>query len=256
MEVLRIENLSIGYKRHPLIEDINLRLYSGEITAVIGRNGAGKSTLIKTLTHHLKPITGTVFIKNKPLGEYTKKELSKEISLVSTDRANYGGLKLEEMVSMGRIPYTGKLGLPHQEDKRLVNYFMNEVGIFHKKGNFIFELSDGERQKGMLARALVQQTPIVIMDEPFSFLDVASRIECLLLMRKIAREQHRAMLFSTHEVIEALKYSDKVWMFINIDGKEHIVAGTPNELIEKGYVDKIFPDSYLKFDRKNIDFIL
>lgn len=244
-----IHNLSIGYKR-PLASGLNLSLDRG-VTALIGRNGAGKSTLIKTLTGQQSPLEGSITINYKSLYEYSKKELARLIAVVSTDPSLAGGLRLHELVSLGRIPYTGRMGILTKEDREKVEKSMVSVGIVDKKDRFVAELSDGERQKGMIARGLVQETPYIIMDEPFSFLDVASRLEIQELAKELAGKENKSILFSTHEVAEALQTVDKVWAF-TVNG---VIEGSPESLIESKVIDSLFNNPKVGFDKEKRMFI-
>lgn len=248
--ILKTRNLSIGYKKIKIAEDLSLELRRGEVTALIGRNGAGKTTLIKTLTGNLNPLGGEIFLEGRKLGEYKRTELAKAMAIVNTDPNMAGGLRLKELVGLGRIPYTGRMGVESKADKDIIEKVLETTGIAHKKESFVSELSDGERQKGMIARALAQQTPIIIMDEPFSFLDVASRLEMLDLLNNLAKEDNKAILLSTHEVAEALKMSVQIWLFL----REEMITGRPEDLIERGDIDRLFEDTKVKFDRERGEF--
>lgn len=250
---LSIRHLDIGYGKDPVLRDLSLSLSPGEVTALIGRNGSGKSTLIKTLTGNLRSLGGEISIGEKELGKFSRKELARTFAVVTTENHTGGGLRLEEMVSLGRIPYSGMTGILSRVDRELISEALEAVGLTPLKRKFVSELSDGERQKGMIARGLAQQTPILIMDEPFSFLDVASRLELMILLRKLAREKRKAILFSTHEVGEALRMADKIWMIVRNgkDAHNELIEGAPEELIEKGYVKYLFPDSRVEFDGNN-----
>lgn len=248
--LITADDLAIGYKGQAIYSGINLTLKPG-VTAIIGRNGVGKSTLIWTLTGSLQPTAGIVRLGNKEIGEYSRKELAKSVAIVSTEQAMAGGLRLCELVALGRIPYTGRMGRLTVEDRRIVEDAMKRVGIAHKKDSFVAELSDGERQKGMIARGLVQSTPIIIMDEPFSFLDVASRLEIMALIQELALSGGKAILYSSHEVTEALKSSDRIWAFTS-DGIED---GSPEQLIERGTMNHIFPNKNVKFDKDSREFV-
>lgn len=250
--ILETENLSIGYKGVQIAENLNLNLREGEVTALIGRNGAGKSTLIKTLTGNLPPLKGSVTINKENITKINRKDLSRLISVVNTDPHMAGGLRLRELVELGRIPYTGRIGILSKDDNRIVEEALKATGVLHMKERYVSELSDGERQKGMIARGLAQETPLIIMDEPFSFLDVASRWEILELMKNLAIEKNKAILFSTHEVSEALRMSDRIWLF-TVNG---LLEGEPEKLISSGAVDLLFPQSRIKFDKKKGDFYL
>ena len=251
-KVLETKDLAIGYKKKEIASHITLTLRGGEVTSLIGRNGAGKTTLIKTLTGNLQPLVGEILIEGRNLQDFTRKELARIMAVVNTDPNIAGGLRLKELVGLGRIPYTGKFGLNKGEDEVIIADAMKAVGIEHKKDSFVSQLSDGERQKGMIARGLAQQTRIILMDEPFSFLDVASRLEIFSLLKRLAKEKDKAILLSTHEVTEALKMTDKVWLFL----KDEIYEGNPELLIEDGKIDKIFPDSKVRFDKEKGDFYL
>lgn len=255
-EVLRIENLSVGYKNTPLASGINLELGKGKVTALIGRNGAGKSTLLKTITRSLKPLGGTIWIRGKKLDSLSGKALSKLMAVVTTDPDMAGGLRIEELVALGRIPYTGRIGLLGREDKKRIEEAMENVGIIHKTGSFVGELSDGERQKAMIARGLAQDTPILLMDEPFSFLDVAARLEMMALVRRLAHDEDKAILFSTHEVAQALRMADSIWAFVGDGTDKTVVQGSPLEIIERGDVDRLFPGSSVNFNQASGEFTI
>lgn len=247
--LIKTTGLTIGYKGKTITADVNLSLQQGSLTALIGCNGAGKSTLLKTLTGNIKPIKGKIELGTKELTEINRKELSKLLAVVTTEQPSAGGLTLQELVAMGRIPYTGRIGRLNSEDKQIVKEALIKVGIEHKKDTFVADLSDGERQKGMIARALAQQTPLIIMDEPFSFLDVASRLELLDLMRELVDEQNKTILFSTHEVGEAMRIADNLWAFVKDDKGTTIIEGTSEQLIQTSVIDRLFGESRVRYDR-------
>lgn len=239
---MRIENMSIGYKGNVLVKNISTDLRSG-VTAIIGRNGAGKSTLIKTLTGNIRPLAGDAFINNLSIQSIAKKDLAKIMALVTSDTKTAGGLKLKELVALGRIPFTGYMGILPREDKDKIEDAMIRVGIVHKKDSFVSELSDGERQRGLIAKGLVQDTPIIIMDEPFSYLDVASRLEMYYLTKQLAEEKGKAILYSTHEMVEAINYVDNFWVIT----KEGFESGTKKEILENDTLNRIFPNERVKY---------
>lgn len=253
--VILTEALRFGYGGSSISAPVDFTLDSGIVTAIIGRNGIGKSTFIKTITGRLPIIVGKVLIDNKPLDQLSRKEIASRISLVSTSKGLEGGLRLHEFVALGRTPYTGLLGILSENDRLMISEAIDAVGINHKKECFVGELSDGEHQKAQIARALAQDTPIIIMDEPFSFLDVASRIEILALLKDIASAQNKAILYSTHEVSQALKMADRIALFLKgDDGLTEMVEDTPDNLIEGGYIDRIFESKRVAFDRNIKDF--
>ncbi|MCH5217166.1 MAG: ABC transporter ATP-binding protein [Muribaculaceae bacterium] len=251
MNAIEIKDLAIGYRGKAILSDLSLSLQTGKVTAMIGRNGVGKSTLIKTMTGHLAPIAGEVRVEGELLSRLGRKELAKKIAEVTTERNMAGGLRLEELVGLGRTPHTGFLGRMTPLDRMAVEDAMMAVGIHALRHRFVSELSDGERQKGMIARGLVQETPIIIMDEPFSFLDVGSRIELLHTTVNLAHQMGKAILFSTHEVADALRLCDRIWLFTG-DG---ITDGTPSELMESEALGGMFVDKNVVFDKGKGDFV-
>ena len=189
------QHLAIGYSLgkgrwktvHPCV-DFTLNL--GELTSLIGLNGAGKSTLIKTLCRFQPPVGGSVSVMGKDVREYAPHEFALTVGVVLTDRTNAGGLTVRELVSLGRQPHTGFLGHLGDRDRIVVSAAMDSVGISHKADSYVSELSDGERQRAMIAKALAQECPVIVLDEPTAFLDVASRIETMSLLHETARRQH------------------------------------------------------------------
>ena len=181
--VIQGKDLSIGYrtgKKEKIVhQHLNFQLHAGELTCLLGANGAGKSTLLRTLSASQPSLAGELHILNKPVSEYTEKERSRTIGVVLTDKTFTGGLSVYELVALGRQPHTGFFGRLTKEDRRIVEEAMENVGIAHKAKNYTAELSDGERQKVMIAKALVQECPLILLDEPTAFLDVVSRIEIM-----------------------------------------------------------------------------
>lgn len=250
------ENLEIGYKKRSIAFGLNLSLKRGEVTALLGKNGVGKSTLIKTLTGLLAPLAGKVEINGQDIGSLRKNELATQMALVTTEPQLVGGLTVREVVSLGRQPYTGMFGHLNSNDREIVHKAMVDAGILHKEDSYIAELSDGERQKAMIARALAQTSSIIIMDEPFSFLDVEGKIELLTLLKKIADRNHSAILFSTHDISQALRMADKIWMFATNEKEgKRIIDKTPLDLIASGDVNKLFNTESIIFDTVQNDFI-
>ena len=253
---IEMNDLAVGYKNNLIAEHISLGLNRGEVTALLGKNGSGKSTLIKTMTGTLKPLGGNVKVDGKDLKEISRKELARQIALVSTDADFAGGLTVKEVVSLGRYPYTGLLSRLSEEDRQIIENAIDAVGISHKAESFLAELSDGERQKAMVARALAQTPSILIMDEPFSFLDVEGRIELLSFIISIAREKNTAVLYSTHDVSQSLRMADRIWMFEDdCQLGKRIISGSPAEIIEKGHIHKLFKSDKIEFDADAKDFI-
>ncbi len=245
-----LNRLTIGHdkgkKNQTVIHrDLSLELYRGQLTSLLGANGSGKSTLIKTMTQDIPSFDGEIMLDGKPLQEYSKKSLSEKISLVLTDRIFAGGLKVKELVAMGRYPYTGFWGKLNAEDDAVVELSMKQVGIAYKKDNFVAELSDGEKQKVLIAKALSQQTPMIILDEPTSFLDITSRIEIMALLQELAHKQNKAILLSTHDLEQALLMSDSLWL-LDKNGNHH--SGNPEDIMASGVFDHIFGSQDILFD--------
>ncbi len=247
---LSAEGLHIGYrlkgkKVDSVHTDITLNLRRGEVTSLLGLNGAGKSTLIRTLCGFQPPLGGEVLLLGRSITSYTQREISCTIGVVLTEKTNAGGITVYDLVTLGRHPYTGFFGGLSDDDHYIVEESLNAVGINHKAKSFVSELSDGERQKVMIAKALAQQCPIIILDEPTAFLDVTSRIETMVLLRKLANEQSKTILLSTHDLEMAIQMSDSLWL--QKKGAP-LYAGTPEDLILSGQLSDFFNRDLIKFD--------
>ena len=245
-ETIRIQDLSIGYtSKHSVkvvTEGITDTICSGELTCLMGANGAGKSTLLRTLSGFLPPLSGEIFILGKPLKAYREKELATVIGVVLTEKSNLQNMTVEELVGMGRSPYTGFWGRLSAEDRRKVEEALEQVGIAVLRGRLMQTLSDGERQKVMIAKALAQETPIIFLDEPTAFLDYPSKVEILHLLRRLAHEAGKTVFLSTHDLELALQITDRVWLMEKGGG---VQIGTPEDLTRDGSLERFFnlPDS-------------
>ena len=247
--VIQGQDLSIGYrtgKQEKIVhEHLNFQLHAGELTCLLGANGTGKSTLLRTLSASQPALSGKLDIMGKPLTEYTEKERSRTIGVVLTDKTFAGGLSVYELVGLGRQPHTGFFGRLNKEDKRIIEEAMEHVGIAHKAHSYTAELSDGERQKAMIAKALVQECPLILLDEPTAFLDVVSRIEIMHLLHRLAEEQQKAILLSTHDIEQALVLSDKLWLL----SKEHgLQTGVTEDIILSHQMENLFDKKDIRFD--------
>ncbi len=203
-------NLTVGYGERAVLRDLNLTLTPGKITALIGANGSGKSTLLRTLTAQQPALQGEVYLGDKPVGKLKPADLARRLSLVLTDRTGGGGLRVSELVAIGRHPYSGAFGHLSGDDKQMVENVLRAVGLAHKSDSFVSSLSDGERQKAMIARALAQDTQVMVLDEPTSFLDVSARFEIMELLSAVAA-RGKSVLLSTHDIASALAVTDTVW---------------------------------------------
>lgn len=251
-EMLAIEanDLTIGYalkggRRKVVHEGLHLSLYLGEVTCLLGLNGAGKSTLLRTLCGFQPALAGEVRILGKSLEAYSRAEFSTTVGVVLTEKTNAGGISVRELVALGRHPYTDFLGRLQDEDKRIVQQSMESVGIVHKADSYVSELSDGERQKAMIARTLAQQCPVILLDEPTAFLDVTSRLETMTLLHRLAVEQHKAILLSTHDLELAIQMGDRLWLLAQ--GRP-MASGMPEELILSGAFSSFFERGDVRFD--------
>jgi iron complex transport system ATP-binding protein len=233
-ETIQLRNLSIGYQtKHSVktvAEGINGAIRSGELTCLLGANGVGKSTLLRTLSAFQPVLAGDVMINNpltsslSSLTSYTDKELSKLIGVVLTEKPDVRNMSVRELVSLGRSPYTGFWGTYSKDDLRIVDEAMEMVGITALIRRPVHTLSDGERQKVMIAKALAQQTPVIFLDEPTAFLDYPSKVEVLQLLRGISRKADKTIFLSTHDVELALQLADTIWLMRKGD-----LRGTRNE---------------------------
>lgn len=222
---ITLEQLSIGYKGYiPVVSGINVEIRSGELTCLIGSNGIGKSTLLKTLTGFLPKLGGRLLLDGREIDGLTTRERSKLISIVLTYKPDVQNLSVTEMVGMGRMPYTGFWGKLGVEDQTIVAQSIEMVGITKLKDRMIQTLSDGERQKVMIAKALAQQTPIILLDEPTAFLDFRSKVEMLQLLHRLAVETDKVILLSTHDLELVLRLADSL---VELDGSGlHVVESS------------------------------
>ena len=215
---ITLSHLSVGYKvGHTVVSDINLTLQSGQLACLIGENGVGKSTLLKTLTGFLPKLEGSLLLDGKDISEFSQRALARQISIVLTQKPDVQNLTVEEIIGLGRSPYTGFFGKLHANDQQIVDESITAVGIEKLKNRMIQTLSDGERQKVMIAKALAQQTPVIFLDEPTAFLDFSSKVETFQLLQRMAHEMGKLVLLSTHDLELAVRFSDAL-LQVNGDG--------------------------------------
>lgn len=250
--VIQTSALSIGYllthgKKKIVHPSLDIQLNSGEVTCLLGLNGAGKSTLLRTLCGFQPPLGGTITIINQPLQKYTQSNLSLTVGVVLTEKTNAGGITVHDLVSLGRHPYTGFFGQLKPHDHAIIEESIAAVGITHKTEQFVSELSDGERQKAMIAKVLAQQCPIILLDEPTAFLDITSRIETMVLLRQLATQQNKAILLSTHDLDLAIQMGDKLWLQ---EKNRPIICGAPEDLILDDSFESFFQKETILFDKK------
>ena len=207
---LKTSDLSVGYEGKTLIHDINIGVKRGQVLTLIGPNGSGKSTILKTLTKYLKTIAGTVYVGENQLDHLSNRDLAKQVSVVLTQRLKTEMMTCEDVVATGRYPHTGRLGILTEEDRRIVSETMAQVNITELKDRDYRRISDGQRQRVLLARAICQQPQVIVLDEPTSYLDVRYKLELLGTMRRLAQEKNIAVVMSLHELDMAERVSDYV----------------------------------------------
>ncbi len=256
MSILSTHNLSVGFKNGgivtTLLSQMNLTLEEGTLTALIGRNGAGKSTLLRAVSGSERPLGGKIIVNGKDLSRLPYSEVARMIALVSTERLMVGALTVREMVELGRQPHTGFMGRLDAKDREVVNRALASTRIMYMSEKMMSQLSDGERQKVMIARALAQETPVIILDEPTAFLDVANRIRTMQLLSQLAHEQGKAVLLSSHDISQTLRLADSLWL---VTSDSRVECGTPAEILERGAMDKMFaPGWHIRFNRQLMDY--
>lgn len=249
---IEIKSLSTGYRVKNNIavvtREIDAAICSGELTCLLGPNGAGKSTLLRTLSAFLPPVKGDVVILGRSIGDYSDKELSRLIGVVLTERNDLRNMSVEELVGLGRSPYTGFWGSLNNQDREIVAEAIEMVGITALKDRMIQTLSDGERQKAMIAKALAQQTPIILLDEPTAFLDFPSKVEIMQLLHRLTRTTEKTIFLSTHDLELALQIADIIWLMAR---DKEISIGTPEDLAIQGTLGNFFTRKGIRFDMQS-----
>ena len=252
-EAIILRDLGIGYTtKHGVItvaEDINGTICSRELTCLLGANGVGKSTLLRTLSAFQPKIQGEIMIGGRDLSDWTDKELSRLIGVVLTEKLDVRNMTVRELVSLGRSPYTGFWGTYSKEDLQIVDEAISLVGIDLLSRRMVHTLSDGERQKVMIAKALAQQTPVIYLDEPTAFLDYPSKVEVLQLLRRISREAGKTIFLSTHDVELALQLADVVWLMTR---GERMAIGSPKTLAKQGDLGRFIEREGISFDPETL----
>lgn len=252
-ESVKILDLTTGYiGRHGtevvVSRGINASLYSGELTCLLGPNGAGKSTLLKTLSGFLTPLSGEICIGGKPLTCYCPSDLGKIVGVVLTEKLSLNNMTAQELIGMGRSPYTGFWGRLSSHDKDMVEESISLVGIDTLRDRMVHTLSDGERQKVMIAKALAQETPIIFLDEPTAFLDYPSKVEIMQLLHRLSKKRKKTVFLSTHDLELALQIADKIWL---ADKSLGVRIGVPEDLALCGDLAKYFKRDGVRFDMKS-----
>lgn len=238
MTYISAEDVSVGYHDLPLIEKIHFHVDRGEILTLIGPNGAGKSTILKSIIGQLKMIKGAVWLDGTSMGTMKERDIAVRMSVMMTGRVKTERMTCEEVVSMGRYPYTGKMGILTEKDWQVVHDSLNLVRGLDLAGKDFEAVSDGQRQRVLLARAICQEPQVIVLDEPTAFLDIRHKLELLYLLKNMVREKHVAVLMSLHELDLAQKISDQI---ICVKGDNSIgYFGTPEEIFSGDHIKELF----------------
>lgn len=260
--MMTLENLTVGYKsgsgQRVLMEHLDLSLAPGAVTALLGANGRGKSTLLRTISALQPPLDGKVLVDGMDISRCQPAQLARLLTIVTGHTAGAGAFTVEELVRLGRQPYTGFFGRLSPHDKAVVSEAIEMVGVGHLASRHVATLSDGERQKVMIAKALAQQTPVIILDEPTAFLDVANRLELLILLRDISHTQGKSILMSIHDISSVMPIADQLWLVVPASqgaAESALLTGTPAELIATDAMPRLFPDRPITFDPLRRDFL-
>ncbi|MDR0427017.1 MAG: ABC transporter ATP-binding protein [Dysgonamonadaceae bacterium] len=254
-ETLLLNNLSIGYKTRKntkvVVENLSARISEGKLTCLIGSNGSGKSTLLRTLAGFQPPLSGNIKIYGKDIQTYSDRDLSKLIGVVLTEKVETGNMSVRELAATGRNPYTGFWGKLSNRDEAIIEEAIERVNIRFLADRQIYTLSDGERQKAMIAKVLTQQTPIIFLDEPTAFLDFRSKIEIMQLLYDLCRKMNKTIFLSSHDLDLSLQIADILWI---LDKERKPVTGSPEKLINDGIIDRYFQSKGVVFDKTKKSF--
>lgn len=245
---LQTKNLSIGYLQkkgnHVVAKDLNFSLKKGDLVGLVGSNGIGKSTLIRTICKVQKIVSGDIFVNNKNLESFTFESLAETLSVVLTETPASKNITVAELVALGRQPYTNWLGTLTENDKKHILQALEATEMISFKDRKCYELSDGQLQRALIARALAQDTPIIVLDEPTTHLDLYHRASILKLLKNLTKTTGKTILFSSHEIDLAIQLCDQMLIMT----PEASYFGNPCQLIEAGHFSKLFPKNLIDFD--------
>jgi len=255
-EILNIESLSIGFingrETCHLLPPITAGAGSGELVAIIGINGIGKSTLLSTLVRLQPSIGGKIEIDGTVTGNMSGNEFARNVGYVSTEPVTASNMTVTDLVALGRYPHTNWFGRIEPGDRNVINDAIEKAGLLSLRDRYVSSLSDGERQRAMIARVLAQDTRILIMDEPTAFLDVNSKYEIIHLLRELTRKRDKTIIFSTHDLQAALSQADRIWLML----KDGLREGAPEDLMLDDAFDLLFEKSFVKFDSRHGSFVM
>lgn len=245
--MIELHDITLGYGSRTLIEGVETRFERGSMIALLGRNGTGKSTLLRAIARLQEVMKGVIMVEGKPLAELSQAELARLVSFVTTERIDVEALTAYDLVAIGRSPYTGWMGRLTDKDHEAIKRAMVIAGVQHMAERRVSTMSDGECQRVMIARALAQDTPIILLDEPTAFLDLPNRYELCTLLGRLAHEEKKCVIFSTHELDIALSLADSIAL---VDSPRMVHLPT-KEMIVSGNIERLFDSDYVSFDAEN-----
>lgn len=253
--IIALSNATIGYKGNSnslkiVKSGISVHALKGELVALIGGNGVGKSTLLRTIAGFQPPVGGDILINGAPVSSYKEKELALIMSFVSTEIIRVPNLSVFDLVALGRYPHTNWFGKMLDEDRAIVEEAIASVGLKGYENRLVNCISDGERQKAMIARTLAQDTDVIVLDEPTAFLDLSNKYEIIHILHELASEKRKTIVFSTHDLTTSIAESDRMWLMLDNEVKQ----GAPEDLILNGDFASIFQNKHLYFDPERGDF--
>ena len=242
--MIELKELALGYGQRTLLEMVNARMTGGQLIALLGRNGAGKSTLLRAMMGLEKPQSGEIILQGKNITSLKPEKLARNISFVTTDKVRIANLRCKDVVALGRAPYTNWIGQLQPEDQSRVDNAMRLVGMTDYAEKTMDKMSDGECQRIMIARALAQDTPVILLDEPTAFLDLPNRYELCSLLARLAHDEGKCIFFSTHELDIALSLADSIAL---IDPPQLVCLPT-DEMRRSGCIERLFKNQCVSFD--------
>lgn len=246
--MIQLKDLTLGYEQRTLLEKVSAHITGGQLVALLGRNGTGKSTLLRAAMGLEKPQNGEIILHGNNIASLKPEELARNISFVTTDKVRIANLRCRDVVALGRAPYTNWLGQLQGKDKEKVDNAMHLVGMDSYAEKTMDKMSDGECQRIMIARALAQDTPVILLDEPTAFLDLPNRYELCLLLRKLTQKEGKCILFSTHDLDIALSLCDTIMLIDN----PQLYSLPTGEMITSGHIERLFRNESITFDAQEM----
>lgn len=246
--MIELKELTLGYEQRILLQGVTARVDKGQLVALLGRNGTGKSTLLRAVMGLEKPCAGQILLQGNDIATLTPEKMAQRISFVTTEKVRIAHFRCRDVVALGRAPYTNWMGQLQAEDKRRVDEALQRVGMAAYADKTMDKMSDGECQRIMIARALAQDTPVVLLDEPTAFLDLPNRYELCLLLKQLAQQSDKCILFSTHELDIALSVCDSIMLIDN----PNLYCLPTGEMIQSGHIERLFRNEAVTFDAQSM----